>query len=52
MITSLQILREALHTLEKLITNHRLRLQADSDSITTDWLDARCHAMSLKIRSG
>ncbi|XP_030831088.1 HAUS augmin-like complex subunit 4 isoform X3 [Strongylocentrotus purpuratus] len=45
-----QILREALHTLEKLITNHRLRLQADSDSITTDWLDARCHAMSLKIR--
>ncbi|XP_041454233.1 HAUS augmin-like complex subunit 4 isoform X1 [Lytechinus variegatus] len=45
-----QSLREALQTLEKLITNHMLRLQADSDSITTDWLSARCHAMSLKIR--
>lgn len=45
-----QTLREALQTLEKLITNHRLSLQADSDSITTDWLSARCQAMHLKIR--
>ncbi|XP_072169674.1 HAUS augmin-like complex subunit 4 [Diadema setosum] len=45
-----QVLKEALHTLEKLITNHRLRLQADRDSITTDWLSARCQAMHLKIK--
>ena len=29
--------------LEKLITRHRLGLQADGNCITSDWLSARCH---------
>lgn len=43
-------LTEALAILEELITKHRLTLQAEKDSVTTDWLSARCHAMHLKIR--
>ncbi|XP_071819668.1 HAUS augmin-like complex subunit 4 isoform X2 [Apostichopus japonicus] len=43
-------LTEALSILEQLITKHRLRLQTEKDSVTTDWLSTRCHAMHLKIR--
>ncbi|XP_072024848.1 HAUS augmin-like complex subunit 4 [Amphiura filiformis] len=45
-----QALMECLEVLEKLINRHRLGLQADSDSITSDWLSARCHALCLKIK--
>lgn len=43
-------LTEALTILEALISKHRLELQAEVNSITVDWLSARCHAMHLKIR--
>ncbi|XP_022108746.1 HAUS augmin-like complex subunit 4 isoform X2 [Acanthaster planci] len=45
-----QALMDSLGVLERLITKHRLRLQADSDTITSNWLSARCHAMCLKLR--
>ncbi|XP_038070091.1 HAUS augmin-like complex subunit 4 isoform X2 [Patiria miniata] len=45
-----QALMDSLGVLEQLITKHRLRLQADSDTITSNWLSARCHAMCLKLR--
>ncbi|XP_071785681.1 HAUS augmin-like complex subunit 4 isoform X2 [Asterias amurensis] len=45
-----QALMDSLSVLELLITKHRLRLQADSDTITSNWLAARCHAMCLKLR--
>ncbi|XP_033101548.1 HAUS augmin-like complex subunit 4 isoform X2 [Anneissia japonica] len=45
-----QALMQCISTLEELIKKHRLQLQADSDSVTSDWLSVRCQAMCLKIR--
>ncbi|XP_071957377.1 HAUS augmin-like complex subunit 4 isoform X2 [Antedon mediterranea] len=45
-----QAMMDCITTLEKLIKKHRLKFQADSDSVTSDWMSVRCQAMCLKIR--
>ena len=41
---------DTLTVLERLITEHRLQSKTENDTVTSEWLTARCDAMCLKIR--
>ena len=46
-----QTLMDSLGVLEHLIKKYRLQSQSESDTITAEWLTARCDAMCLKIKT-
>lgn len=45
-----QTLLDSLELIEQLISRHKLQNQAEHDTVTTEWLVARCDGLCLKIR--
>ena len=45
-----QLLVESGKLLRRLITDHRLKSQPENDTVTSEWLTARCDALCLKIK--
>ena len=41
---------QLLKLLETLIVKHRMQMQSDSDTVSSEWLAARCDAMRMKLR--
>jgi len=41
---------DSLHLLERLISKYKLEHQAEQDTITAEWLYAKCDAITLKVK--
>ncbi|XP_061163614.1 HAUS augmin-like complex subunit 4 [Saccostrea echinata] len=48
--TYYQTLLDSLHLLEELISKYRLQSQAEHDTVSSEWLVAKCDGLCLKIK--